>query len=117
MPAFSTHRMMLLLLLLLQADSKYAVLGFRGREFFHGQVQGERTETHQTDEVSDLTTTGSHLRLSHEDGGMLMQSRRVIEEVDRSKMAQKPNKKAYDRYRCSRKRRVRRGSDPIHNKS
>ncbi|XP_010551547.1 PREDICTED: CLAVATA3/ESR (CLE)-related protein 45 [Tarenaya hassleriana] len=120
MLGLSTRMMLFLLVCIaLLADDKCKVLGLRGKELFLGQKQGGRREI-QSEEVSELRINGFPVRHTREDQGMLTQNRRILEKVDRSRMnaekKQKPKKNSYGQYQSS-KRRVRRGSDPIHNKS
>ncbi|CAN6934484.1 hypothetical protein Bca4012_101441 [Brassica carinata] len=111
-------RMMLLLLLCigLLSNHRYNVSALRNKEFFHRQSQGDRAGVHPG-EIAKLRGINRH---NCEDQVMLIGNQRLLEEVNKNEV--KPGKtqeqtnmtkKSFQ----SSKRRVRRGSDPIHNKS
>ncbi|CAG7893181.1 unnamed protein product [Brassica rapa] len=114
MLGYSTRMMLCLLVCIgLLSDNRYKVSALRNREFFLRQIQGEEARV----ELRSIDIHSSHNR---EGQGTLIGHRRILEEVNQSKVkvektqAQKDQTK--DSFQSS-KRRVRRGSDPIHNKS
>lgn len=116
----SSTRIMLLLLVCigLLADNRYKVSALRNREFFIRQTQSDKGV--QPGEIAKLRSMGSHFTQSLEDQEMLSENRRVLAEVSNNKVntkeTQEQKNKTDDSFQSS-KRRVRRGSDPIHNKS
>ena len=120
MLGYSTRMMLCLLVCIgLLSDNRYKVLALRNREFFLRQIQGEEARV-EPGEIVKLRSIDIHSSHNREDQGMLIGNRRILEEVNQSKVkvektqAQKDQTK--DSFQSS-KRRVRRGSDPIHNKS
>ncbi|KAJ4874668.1 CLAVATA3/ESR (CLE)-related protein 45 [Raphanus sativus] len=111
-------RMMLLLLVCigLLSDNISKVSALRNKEFFLRQTQGDGAGVHPG-EIAKLRSLHRHNR---EDQVMLSGNWRILEEANKNKVKpgktqQQTNmtKKSFQ----SSKRRVRRGSDPIHNKS
>jgi len=91
----------------------------RHREFFLKETQAEKAGV-QTEEISKLRSIGVQFKHTLEDQEMLNKNRRVLEEVNKDKIkaeeTQERKNKTEDSFKSS-KRRVRRGSDPIHNKA
>ncbi|KAF8059221.1 hypothetical protein N665_1233s0001 [Sinapis alba] len=122
MLGYST-RMMLCLLVCIGSlsDNRYKVSALRNREFFLRQIQGEAAGVVEPSEIAKLRSIDIHSRHNREGQEMLSGNRRILEEVNKNKvnpektLAQKDDK-TKDSFQSS-KRRVRRGSDPIHNKS
>ncbi|EFH63504.1 hypothetical protein ARALYDRAFT_894744 [Arabidopsis lyrata subsp. lyrata] len=109
----STRSMLFLLVCIgLLADNRYKVSAMRHREFFLKQTQPE--------EISKVRSIGFQFKHTLEDQGMLRENRRVLEEVNKNTVkaeeTQEQKNKTDDTFQSS-KRRVRRGSDPIHNKA
>ncbi|KAJ0242781.1 CLAVATA3/ESR [Hirschfeldia incana] len=121
MLGYSTRVMLCLLVCIgLLSDIRYKVSALRNREFFLRQIQGEETGVVEPGEIAKLRSIDIHSRHNREGQVMLSGNRRILEEVNKNKvnpektLAQKDQAK--DSFQ-SNKRRVRRGSDPIHNKS
>ncbi|CAH8363803.1 unnamed protein product [Eruca vesicaria subsp. sativa] len=114
----SSTRVTLLLLVCigLLSDNIHKVTALRDKEFFLRQIQGDKDGDHPC-EVSKLRSIHRHNR---EDQVMLSGNRRFLEEVNKNKVkpgkTQEQKNKTKNSFQSS-KRRVRRGSDPIHNKS
>ncbi|AEE34953.1 unnamed protein product [Arabidopsis thaliana] len=116
----STRSMFFLLVCIgLLADNRYNVSAMRHREFFLKETQAEKAGV-QTEEISKLRSIGVQFKHTLEDQEMLNKNRRVLEEVNKDKIkaeeTQERKNKTEDSFKSS-KRRVRRGSDPIHNKA
>lgn len=116
----STRSMLFLLVCIgLLADNRYKVSASRHREFFLRQTQTEKAEV-QLGEIAKLRSIAFHIRHILEDQGMLRENRRVLEDVKKNTVkaeeTQEQKSKTDDSFQSS-KRRVRRGSDPIHNKA
>ncbi|KFK41383.1 hypothetical protein AALP_AA2G123200 [Arabis alpina] len=113
----SSTRIMLFLLVCigLLADNRYKVSALRDREFFLRQIQGDKART-QPGAIATLRSIISHFRHNSEDQGKLRGNQRILEEVNKAEKTQEEKNKANDTFQSS-KRRVRRGSDPIHNKA
>ncbi|CAN6933058.1 unnamed protein product [Brassica oleracea] len=116
----SSKRMMFCLLVCigLLSDNKYKVSAL-SREFFLKETQGDKAGVHPGD-IAELKNMDIHFRYNREEHGILSGNRRILGEVNKDKVkaekmqAQKNQTK--DSLQSS-KRHVRRGSDPIHNKS
>ncbi|CAA7019541.1 unnamed protein product [Microthlaspi erraticum] len=113
----STRTMLFLLLCIgLLSDNRYKVLAMRNREFFLAQTQEA-----EPDAIAKLKSISFHFREKGEDQEML-KNRRILEEVSKNevkadqKTQEEQKNKTNDSFKSS-KRRVRRGSDPIHNKA
>ncbi|ESQ28281.1 hypothetical protein EUTSA_v10019320mg [Eutrema salsugineum] len=118
----SSTRFILFLLVCigLLADNRYKVSASRSREIFLRQTQEDKARV-QPGEIAKLRSIGSHSRNNGEDQGTLSENRRILlEDVNKNKVraekTQEQKNKTEDTFQSS-KRRVRRGSDPIHNKS
>lgn len=117
----SSTRIMLFLLVCigLLADNRYKVSALRDREFFLRQIQGDKAGV-QPGAIAKLRSIGSRFRHNSEDQGMLRENQRILEEVNKNKVEaekmREEKNKTNDSFQSS-KRRVRRGSDPIHNKA
>ncbi|KAL1187745.1 CLAVATA3/ESR (CLE)-related protein 45 [Cardamine amara subsp. amara] len=117
----SSTRIMLLLLVCLGllADIRYKVSALRNKEFFIRQTQEDKAGV-QPGEIAKLSSISSHFSHTLEDQGMLRKNRRILAEVNnntfKAKETQEQKNKTDDSFQSS-KRRVRRGSDPIHNKA
>ncbi|EOA33235.1 hypothetical protein CARUB_v10021295mg [Capsella rubella] len=116
----STRSMLFLLVCIgLLADNRYKVSAMRHTEFFLRQTQTDKARV-QPSEIANLRSIRFQFRHTLEDQGMLRKNRRVLEEVNKSKVkneeTQEQKNKTDDSFQSS-KRRVRRGSDPIHNKA
>ncbi|CAL9240036.1 unnamed protein product [Arabidopsis halleri] len=116
----STRSMLFLLVCIgLLADNKYKVSAMRHREFFLKQTQAEKAGVQQG-EIAKVRSTGFQFKHTLEDQGMLRENRRVLKEVNKNTVkaeeSQEQKNKTDDSFQSS-KRRVRRGSDPIHNKA
>uniref|UniRef100_A0A0D3CXM9 Uncharacterized protein n=1 Tax=Brassica oleracea var. oleracea TaxID=109376 RepID=A0A0D3CXM9_BRAOL len=102
----------------LLSDNKYKVSAL-SREFFLKETQGDKAGVHPGD-IAELKNMDIHFRYNREEHGILSGNRRILGEVNKDKVkaekmqAQKNQTK--DSLQSS-KRHVRRGSDPIHNKS
>lgn len=90
----------------------------RNREFFLTQTQGA-----ETDAIAKLKSISLHFKDNTEDQEMLGENRRILEEVNKNEVKadqktqeEEQKNKTNDSFKSS-KRRVRRGSDPIHNKA
>ncbi|CAH8327096.1 unnamed protein product [Eruca vesicaria subsp. sativa] len=108
MLGYSTRTLLCLLVCIgLLSDSRYNVSAFR-------QIQGEEAGV-EPDIQPNIHS--SHYR---EGQGMFSGNRRILEEVNKNKVkaekTQAQKDQTEDSFKSS-KRRVRRGSDPIHNKS
>ncbi|KAJ4909653.1 CLAVATA3/ESR (CLE)-related protein 45 [Raphanus sativus] len=122
MLGYSTRMMLCLLVCIgLLSDNRYKVSALGNRAFFLRQIQGEEAGVVEPGEIAKLRSIDIHSRDNREGQGMLSGNRRILEEVNKNKVrsekiqqAQKDQTK--DSFQ-SNKRRVRRGSDPIHNKS
>lgn len=104
----------------LLADNRYKVSALRDREFFLRQIQEDKARVQRPGVIAKLRSIGSHFRQNSEEQGMLRGNQRILEEVNENKLkaekTQEEKNKTNDTFQSS-KRRVRRGSDPIHNKA
>ncbi|KAG2312905.1 hypothetical protein Bca4012_027512 [Brassica carinata] len=121
MLGYSTRMMVCLLVCIGSlSDNRYKVSALRNKEFSLRQIQGEEAGVVEPGEIAKLRSIDIHSRHNREGQGKLSGNRRILEEVNKNKvhpemtLAQKDQIK--DSFQTS-KRRVRRGSDPIHNKS
>uniref|UniRef100_A0A1J3IEB6 CLAVATA3/ESR (CLE)-related protein 45 n=1 Tax=Noccaea caerulescens TaxID=107243 RepID=A0A1J3IEB6_NOCCA len=115
----STRTMLFLLVCIgLLSDNRYKVSAMRNREFFLTQTQGA-----EPDAIAKLKSISLHFKDNIEDQEMLGENRRILEEVNKNEVKadqktheEEQKNKTNDSFKSS-KRRVRRGSDPIHNKA
>ncbi|KAJ4884265.1 CLAVATA3/ESR (CLE)-related protein 45 [Raphanus sativus] len=103
----------------LLSDNIYKVSALRRREFFFRQTQGDKAGVHPG-ETATLESVDIHFRHNREEHGILSENRRILEKVNKTKVTaektQAQKNQTKDSLQSS-KRHVRRGSDPIHNKS
>ncbi|XP_010470955.1 PREDICTED: CLAVATA3/ESR (CLE)-related protein 45-like [Camelina sativa] len=117
----STRSMLFLLVCIgLLADNRYKVSAMRHTEYFLRQTQTDKARV-QPGEIAKHRSIGFQFKHTLEDQGTLRKNRRVLEEVNKNKVKdeetqEQKNKTGDDSFQAS-KRRVRRGSDPIHNKA
>ncbi|KAF8099944.1 hypothetical protein N665_0235s0041 [Sinapis alba] len=116
----SSTKMMLFFLVCtgLLSDNRYKVSALRSREFFLKETQGDKAGVHPG-EIAKLESMDIHFRHNREEHGNLSGNRRILEEVNKTKVTaektQAQKNQTKDSLQSS-KRYVRRGSDPIHNK-
>ncbi|KAG2322271.1 hypothetical protein Bca4012_056943 [Brassica carinata] len=117
----SSTRIMFCLLVCvgLLSDNRYKVSALRSREFFLKETHGDKAGVHPG-EISKLESTDIHFRHNREEQGILRGNRRILGEVNKDKVKAEKTQAQKNQTKeslQSSKRHVRRGSDPIHNKS
>ncbi|KAJ0256266.1 CLAVATA3/ESR [Hirschfeldia incana] len=116
----STRIMFCLLVCIgLLSDNRYKVSASRSREFLLKETQGDKPGVHPG-EIAKLESMDIHFRHNREEHGIHSGNRRILEEVNKTRLTaektQVQKNQTKDSLQSS-KRHVRRGSDPIHNKS
>ncbi|KAJ0241294.1 CLAVATA3/ESR [Hirschfeldia incana] len=110
----SSSRMMLLVLVCigLLSDNRYKVSALKNKELFLRQTQGDKAGVHP----GEIAKLRSIYKNNREDQVILSRNRRFLEEVKKNTVKPGKTQEPNNSFQSS-KRRVRRGSDPIHNKS
>ncbi|CAH8364294.1 unnamed protein product [Eruca vesicaria subsp. sativa] len=101
----------------LLSDNRYKVSALRS---FLKETQGDKAGVHPG-EIANLKSINVHFRHNREEHGMLSGNRRILGEINKDKVEADEKMQAQENQTKeslqSSKRHVRRGSDPIHNKS